>query len=99
MSKIRTYGIEKEMLESITEHIYCDLLDRTSKALVNGKSDMVDVVDILLNKPIPSKSIIMASLIFGIGNFDRIDKIECDAELNVNGEMEKPVPITQKYIS
>ncbi len=99
MSRYNTYGMSPETIEKVSDAIYENMLLRTSSKLLEGNKDFEEIADTLINRPIASKALIVTSLVFGIGNFDRIDKIELDAEMNEKGELEKPREVRREYVS
>ena len=100
MPTVRTYGVSPETLEKLSDSVYLNMVERISGVLSKEKNDdLKEILDTLVNRPLSSKSLIVASLIYGIGNFDRIVKIELDAKLNDEGTLENPKERTKEYIS
>lgn len=96
MGKVRTYGVSKEVLEAVSNEIYLNLIERVGS--VKPDKNIEEIMEVLLMKPSASKTLIVSSLIYGIGNFDRIDKVEIDAELGKDGLLEKPTEVRPDYI-
>lgn len=96
MSKVRTYGVSQEVLEKVSNVIYLSLIGRIGS--IEPSDEIREIMDVLINKPLTAKTLILSSLIYGIGNFDRIEKVELEGELGENGDLVKPSEVRPDYI-
>lgn len=98
MSKVRTYGMDQRTLEAVAEHVY-DFMIQKSGDNARNNPEAESLLNFLIGHRDQSKLIIMTSVAFAIGNFDRIEKVECEAELDGSGNMAKPEPVSPKYVT
>ena len=84
--RVRTYGVSKETLSNLTSHVFADFYLKTAnKPEVKGT---LEVIEAMNDHPDLCKLLIMATAVFAIGNFDRIDKLERWAEVSEDGKID-----------
>ena len=84
--RVRTYGISKDTLFELSQFMYTNLLLKLSEN--KHKTENSDIMfELLKCYPDQVQEIIIATAIFCIGNFDRIDKIERWAEVDEAGRI------------
>jgi len=87
MSKVRTYGISKETLSAVTSSLFLSLYTKTR--LNQHKAEALEIMaDMMEAYPDQCRMIIMGSVVFAIGNFDRIDKIEGFTKVLEDGSLQ-----------
>ena len=84
--KVRTYGVSKETLSNLTNHVFANFYFKTAE---NANMDGVkEVLETMNDHPDLCRMLIMATAVFAIGNFDRIDKLERWAEVTEGGKLD-----------
>ena len=78
MSTVRTYGISGEVAEVLTTEIVAGLL-RKAEECIESDSETRKLFLMMKENPEEFHCVVMSTLIFSIGNFDRIPKTEFDA--------------------
>ena len=96
MDKIRTYGVTKEVLGRVSDAIYMSLMEMAGSA--KPSKEIEEIMEVLLTKPLTARALIVSSLIYGIGNFDRIEKVELNTELGEDGLLKNPTVVRPDYI-
>ena len=84
--KVRTYGISKETLSNLTDHVFTDFVVKTANSPdVEGSQEIYEAMK---DHPTLCKMLVMATAVFTIGNFDRIDKVERWAKVSEGGKLD-----------
>jgi len=92
--KVRTYGLDRETLDKLINQIYgslCELAEKTN--LPNTKAPQLSHV--LEEHKNETALILIQSITFTIGNFDRIPKVELEGEL-VDDKITKAAKVEEK---
>lgn len=84
--RVRTYGVSRETLSKLTEHVFADFYFKTaSSPNVDGTKEVLEAIG---KHPDLCRMLIMATAVFAIGNFDRIDKLERWTEASEDGKLD-----------
>ena len=84
--RVRTYGISRETLSKLTEHVFADFYFKTASSPdVDGTKEVLEVMG---KHPDLCRMLIMVTAVCAIGNFDRIDKLERWAEVSEDGKID-----------
>jgi len=92
---VRTYGVRTEVAEHMMTAIYNSLVQKVAATPASEPTDKF--LRVLLDYPVEAKSIIMTTLVFTVGNFDRIAKDEFDATVGEDGMMGDLKPVKVGY--
>ncbi len=84
--RVRTYGVTKETLNNLTNHVFTDFCMRVANNPDVGGSQ--ETYEAMVDHPDLCKMLIMATAVFAVGNFDRIDKLERWAEVDETGKID-----------
>lgn len=84
--RVRTYGVSKETLSNLADHVFVDFCTKViNSPNVDGTQE---VYEAMRDHPVLCKMLIMATAVFAIGNFDRIEKLERWAEVSEDGKID-----------
>lgn len=78
MGTVRTYGLSGDVAEALTGQITERLLRRVEDS-ADESPDMASLAEAMRTHPKEFHCAVMSTLIYTIGNFDRIPKMEFDA--------------------
>ena len=78
MSTVRTYGLSGEVVEILTTEIV-DALIKKAEAGIEVDPATRKLFLLMKENPEEFHCVVMSTLVFSIGNFDRIPKTEFDA--------------------
>lgn len=92
MNTIRSYGINNETLNVLSVNIHQMLIEKTS---INSKTseDAANLLQVLLGNQTEVQAIIQTSIVYSVGNFDRIEKTEFDSEVGEDGKLTNLRPV------
>ena len=84
--KVRTYGVSRETLSNLTAHVFADFYLKTAENVDSeGAKEMLEAMNAHSGL---CQMLIMATAVFAVGNFDRIDKLERWAEVDEGGKID-----------
>lgn len=84
--KVRTYGVSRETLSNLTAHVFADFYLKTAENVDNeGAKELLETMN--TNSDL-CRMLIMATAVFAVGNFDRIDKLERWVEVDESGKID-----------
>ena len=85
--KFRTYGISQEQATKTTNHIFTDFYLRVMNA-TEIDDEAKALIKIMTEHPRQCQMLILSTLVFAVGNFDRIEKVERWATLKEDGDID-----------
>ena len=85
--KFRTYGVSTTQAEKAAVHVFTDLYLRANKN-TNNTPEVEALIEMMKKYPMQCQMVIVSAIIFAIGNFDRIEKIERWGTLSEDGDID-----------
>lgn len=85
--KFRTYGVSQEQAEKAAVHVFTDLYLRANKN-TNDTPEIKALIEMMKKYPMQCQMIIVSALVFAIGNFDRIEKVERWGTVDEDGNID-----------
>ena len=87
--KVTTYGIKPEILDKLITAVYGDLMARLARLAEEIDEENRKLLELLIQQSLQARLLIAGSIIFAVGNFSRIDKIELTGTIDIlkPGEM------------
>ena len=87
--KVSTYGIKPEILDKLITAVYTNMVYRLTRLAEKIDEENRKLLEIMMQQPLQARLLIAGSIIFAIGNFSRIDKIELTGTIDIlkPGEM------------
>ena len=74
--KVTTYGIRPEILDKLITSIYANTVYNLSEDIEALDEENKALLEMMMLQPLQSRLLIGISVVFAVGNFSRIDKIE-----------------------
>ena len=81
--KVTTYGIKPEILDKLITAVYVNLVYRLTRLAEEIDEENRKLLEILIQQPLQARLLIAGSIIFAVGNFSRIDKIELTGTIDI----------------
>ena len=81
--KVTTYGIERETLGSITQSIFANMILRLANLGEDIDEENLVLLELMMNSPTQARMLIMSAVVFTVGNFSRINKVELTGMVDI----------------